>query len=369
MDHRLVKVNTVSTAHGILKHETIKDYKRRVRIHQINQRTKCFKKIQYLGNRGFREQCLLGTFSRLFQSRRWCPEGNCGAIECPIYSMKKYLEFTDSPSEDEDMDTSSRNDESSVDSEDVGAENNIDIEDVGAESIDGDVNANADVQTEEETGYAIYTAETMDVIRCFRSEILGISKVEDIDEQLAYPLSYQFMFDKRTSPWEMKEWEKEELSFFFIEVERIDRLYHILANESDPNFRQWELCCHMDFNGSKYFVEMYANCDYTGFDCQGGGYISFTNLPQFFLENMVTLDQDPDKIYLSLKKDGYEVAPPDHLHKMHPKAWNNPPMLKYLCHLNIHKNKEVLSNFREVLPTILANSVDEFIMVQDWLNE
>ena len=100
-----------------------------------------------------------------------------------------------------------------------------------------------------------------------------------------------------------------------------------------------------------------------------GEILLFLALPDFFLENMVTQDQHPMQIYESLLEDGYKVQEPDLLHKMHPKFWNNTPMLKYLCHVAIYKNRNKLSHFKEKLPKVLANSVDDFIRVKDWDNE
>ena len=164
----------------------------------------------------------------------------------------------------------------------------------------------------------------------------------------------------------MKDWDQDELTNFTIRVEKIDRLYYILSNDEDQNFRSWELCCRMDCTGEKYFVEMCANCDYTGFDCQGGGLISITKLPDFYLSNIISNNQNPKEIYKALLDDGYKVEEPDPLHNVPPMYWRNVPMLKYLCHVAINKNKDVLSHFKDELPPILANSVDDFIKVKKW---
>ena len=102
----------------------------------------------------------------------------------------------------------------------------------------------------------------------FKSFVANINTFEDIDDALCLPFSYQYMFDKRTSPWEMKDWDHEELNNFAIEPENIDRLYHLIADDEDQTFGSWEICCRLEYIGERYFVEMYANCDYTGFDCQ-----------------------------------------------------------------------------------------------------
>ena len=203
----------------------------------------------------------------------------------------------------------------------------------------------------------------------FKSIVPNINTQEDINDALCLPLSYQYMFEKRTSPWEMKDWDHENLNNFTIEPEKIDRLYHMVAADEDQDFRSWEIACRVDYMGEKHFVEMYANCDYTGFDCQGGGHIVITKLADFFLENMVTIDQDSNQIYKFSKEDGYNVQEPDILHKVHPKFWNNVPMLKYLCHIAIYNHRDELSHFKNELPKSLVKSVDDFIIIRDWMNE
>ena len=203
----------------------------------------------------------------------------------------------------------------------------------------------------------------------FKSCNPNIKSWEDISDKLGYPFNYQYMFDKRTSPWEMENWDQDELNAFVIEAEKIDRLYYLADNDEDQNCRSWEICCRLEYKGEKYFVDMVSNCDYTGFDCQGGGTIYITKLPDFFLENIVTLDQNPMQIYEALLEDNYNIQQPNMLHKMNPIFWNNTPMLKYLCHITVYKNRDKLSHFKEVLPKILANSIDDFIIVQDWDNE
>ena len=200
----------------------------------------------------------------------------------------------------------------------------------------------------------------------FKSYLPGVTTQADIEDELCLPLSYQFMFDKRTSPYELKLWVQEELNNFKIQPEMIDRLYHMIANEEDDDLRSWEICCRLDYKGEKYFVVMCAHCDYTGFDCQGGGYICITKIAEFFLESMVAQDQNPSLIYKALLDDGYSVQEPDPLHKIPLRLLNNVPMLKYLCHLAIYNNKNKLSHYEQQLPNYLALSVREFIILQEW---
>ena len=54
---------------------------------------------------------------------------------------------------------------------------------------------------------------------------------------------------------------------------------------------------------------------------------------------------------------------------IYPSKQKNAPMLKYLCHNAIYKHRDVLFHFKDELPTILANSVHDFIKIKDWDNE
>ena len=69
----------------------------------------------------------------------------------------------------------------------------------------------------------------------FKSYVPNIDTQQGIDDALCLPLGYQYMFDKRTSPWEMKDWDKDELNVFVILADKIDRLYHAVANDDDQN--------------------------------------------------------------------------------------------------------------------------------------
>ena len=194
----------------------------------------------------------------------------------------------------------------------------------------------------------------------FKSYVPGIESPNDIFYHMCYPLEYQYLFEKRTSPWEMQEIDHRYLENFRIESHQIDRLYLLEEGERDY-VKPWDLMCRLNVDGVKYFVSMGASCDYTGFDCRGGGFIQFTKLPDFFLENIADY---PDMIYTYLKNDGYSVQKPNLEHRVSRKFWKNPPMLKFLCHEGIYKHSNVLSHFKEVLPKMLVNSVMEFIQIQ-----
>ena len=203
----------------------------------------------------------------------------------------------------------------------------------------------------------------------FISYVPNINTQQSIEEILSLPLEYQSMFKKRTTAGEWQDWNKDKLNEFVIQADKIDRLYHVVATDSVWYHRIWEISCRMEYDGVKYFVEMNANCDYLGFNYSGRGLISITKLPDFFLRNMLSKDQNPYQIYKSLLEDGYNVQEIDPLLKMHPKFWNVVPMLKYHCHDTIYKNRNVLTQYKDQLPPILANSVEEYIQEKNWKDE
>ena len=215
----------------------------------------------------------------------------------------------------------------------------------------------------------------------FKSFVSYIRTQEDVDAALGYPFSlmhpfyFQPLFDKHTSPWEIKDWVYEDLINFTIKAEKIDRLYHMVVDDAS-----WEIFCRVEYKGKLYFSVMYASCNDSASECPVGGYIAITKLPNFFLQSIVTPSQNPEQIYKSLIEDGYIVDEPQS------KLWNNAPKLKYLCYDVIYKHRTALPccktmlfhpsqepvkllNYYCGLPKTLLNSVNNFIIAKDWENK
>ena len=114
------------------------------------------------------------------------------------------------------------------------------------------------------------------------------------------------------------------------------------------------------------FLTLYANCGARGFEDRGEGEIVVTKLPGLFMTSMVPDYLNLDTIFRELLTDGYDIPKPDAMLRRHPKFWNNAPALKYLCHVAILKNRDMLRHFKEQLPTSLATSVENFIKIKDW---
>jgi len=193
----------------------------------------------------------------------------------------------------------------------------------------------------------------------FRSLDNTVHNAEDIEELIGEALLYQHMFEKRTSPWEMHNWDYEELQDFTLKLKRVDRLYYIKHFDDQVSSRTFEMLVRMKYKKEKYFVHLSAGCDFTGFDCQGGGEIYITKSANIFLKSIVEESHNPTLIYNSLVEDGYRVEEPSEFDS------SNAPMLKFLTHQAIHENQDDLSHYPEVLPSMLTQSLTDFIQVQE----
>lgn len=186
-----------------------------------------------------------------------------------------------------------------------------------------------------------------------------------MEDCLCPSLEYQYMFVRKTSPWERSEWLDEDLDGFKLELEEVDRLYYIFQNNYDENYQFFNILARVCHEGSHLFVELSASCDYTGFDCQGFGDIFVTRSANIFFQVLMRNDYDRDAIRASLLSDGYAlddlIMPP----RPSPFA-HSAPMLKFLCHVAIHDNKKLLAPvYKEVLPPILSDSITDFINVRE----
>ncbi|UHB41753.1 hypothetical protein MrNuV_ORF030 [Macrobrachium rosenbergii nudivirus] len=196
----------------------------------------------------------------------------------------------------------------------------------------------------------------------FKSLNPEITNTTDIEDIFSEALCYQDMFEHKTSPWEMKNWEYEELEKFQLDPNTIDRVYYSSFND-DVFGRNFNLICRMVYKDAPLYVELIASCDYTGFDCQGGGSIFVSRDANIFINVCMSNDWNKEPIYQSLEEDGIYI-------NKELAAENNPcvrfqnrspAMLKYLCHQTIYKNKTTLEPYIGELPKLLADSVIEFI--------
>ncbi|XP_071550327.1 uncharacterized protein [Panulirus ornatus] len=203
----------------------------------------------------------------------------------------------------------------------------------------------------------------------FKSFVPGVTDAESIDETVGYALCYQYMFERKTSPWEMARWEDGELQQFRIEVQDVDRLYYINHFDDGVSGSSFAMLVRVVYKGAELFVELNANCDYTGFDCQGGGEIFLTLNANLFSKVLICNEYDMELLYEALARDGYHIEGQNEYDRSPVSAWHKPPMLKFLCHLAIKDNQDRLHHYKQILPKLLVDSVDEFIHIREAISD
>lgn len=180
----------------------------------------------------------------------------------------------------------------------------------------------------------------------FKSLQAEVKNVNDIEKLVGHAFCYQYMFERRAPPWESRLWDWEELQQIKVETDKINRLYSIAYYNDGVSGSNFYLLVRMEYEhteGRHVFMELTASCDYTGFDCQGGGEIYTTVNPNLFCKVITGPPiQEMEDIRRSLTEDGYHLMA-WHVHRPI-SAWynNNPPMLKHLWHLAIKNNIEKL---------------------------
>lgn len=200
----------------------------------------------------------------------------------------------------------------------------------------------------------------------FRSIDASITTADDMADLVGHALSFQYMFDRRTSPWEMENFDDDDLQSFEVNLEEVDRLYYINHYDDGISNREYEILARMDYGNKKAYVNVVACCDFTGFDCQGGGYIFVSFNANVFTKIMLGRQHDHEHIYRSLAEDGVAVEKQSEYDRAPACSWQSVPMLKYLCHVKISDRKNNLSQiYSEHLPKVLAESVGEFLRFRE----
>ena len=134
----------------------------------------------------------------------------------------------------------------------------------------------------------------------FKSYVPGVTNADEISDLVGHALHYQDTFERKPLlPWEMRHGDWRELE---IDLGRVDRLYQIESERDVFGGCLYSMLVRMEYEDTRVFVELSASCDYSGFECQGGGEIYLTTNP-----NQV-MNWDPDKkakLNRCLAEDGY----------------------------------------------------------------
>ena len=142
-----------------------------------------------------------------------------------------------------------------------------------------------------------------------KEDVLKQPKLRD---EILFAFIYQFLFNRRTSPEEVEQWDLKELKSIRIDHENIVNLYYIKTNlktnDNFPCFNNWEICCRSVYGSQNYFVNMYTDCE---FKTRMDRCIFITRFPNFYLQNLVISGQALNTVYVALIQEGFEVEKPN----------------------------------------------------------
>ena len=198
----------------------------------------------------------------------------------------------------------------------------------------------------------------------FQSILPDFPNAKSISCRISEALMYQHIFRKITTPWEMADWEDDELQFFEIETDNIDRLYHINFEDvyGDSSF---ELIARTQYKGQPLFIELKASCDYHGFDCDGVGAIFVSRDANVFMDFVLNSSHKKKLIYDSLRNDGIHICKQNCF--FDPWRGKNVPMLLNLCYQKIYQLQKISDSFfinTLNFPTSLIRSINEFTALE-----
>ena len=180
----------------------------------------------------------------------------------------------------------------------------------------------------------------------FKSLDPYITDAEGISRRIRKALRYQYLFDRKTTPWEFC---PSKLRGINVNVEKIDRLYRIRKLRRRRG-SIYELICRMDYKGVPLYVALHARGN---FSSQCGGLIFVTRDASTFTRAIFF---PPQAMYKSLAEDDINV---NHHHHHHHTECCRPPTLSYLCHETVCLNiKE--ERYMSVLPKLLIESLAIF---------
>ncbi|XP_064079961.1 uncharacterized protein LOC135197002 [Macrobrachium nipponense] len=197
----------------------------------------------------------------------------------------------------------------------------------------------------------------------FKSIHDKIQTADDIYDAVGLILLHQGRFQKRYPPLEEREWTEDDLDDFKIDLEMVDRVYHVKCQKIDDSV-EYELACRMDYRGRSLYLHVQVFTRYTWDGLVGEGEIYLTRDPHVFLKSTINLDCNPQGIWQSMVEDGLPVEEPTEFDLKQAVDWRSVPMLKFLCHMAVYEKKEELQNYLELLPRPLGNSVKEFLKVR-----
>ena len=199
----------------------------------------------------------------------------------------------------------------------------------------------------------------------------SISSAEDIYDLISPALCNQLNLVRRTTPFESKQLDYEEIEVYWPDIDRVYyiKLIHFLY------ISIYQMVFRMDYNGTPLYVQLIAKVRPSEKIFRyWKGLIFVSRDANLFMKLVLSLvDCDKAPIYQSLAEDGIyveEIEDNDEIlfstyARMTRKTL---PTLQYLCCETVYLN-EILRAHSVMLPIILQNTLDDFIKTNEAIED
>ena len=179
-------------------------------------------------------------------------------------------------------------------------------------------------------------------------------------------LCYQNNFKKITTPWELQEWNYNELQDFVINLEEVDRLYYIYRNDYTFNGIYYEMIVRMHYNNNIIYVHLMAFCFHFMY-YRGHLYISQDPyIIKSILQNKKNQNSLKFYIYKPFKDNIYDIGKEIKKKYIPLLKKKNIPLLKILCLNTIYRYKYLLEyKYKYLLPICIVKDIDKYIDIKD----
>ena len=197
----------------------------------------------------------------------------------------------------------------------------------------------------------------------FKSCDPNVQHANTILDYVEDALDAQHSFRKNTTPCEINHWDYEDLQSFKVDVDKIDRLYHIFYHAEYHWETDFELIVRMQYDKKPLYVELIGNCcEINGFNHDGVGHIFVSRDVDIFMKCVLR-----NSLYERSKyniKAIYELLKEDGIH-FEARSCKNTPTLQQLCYKTICYNIAALPEYKTELPKMLTENINYFIKLKE----
>ena len=201
----------------------------------------------------------------------------------------------------------------------------------------------------------------------FKSANPKITKASTLNIKLGDIWQYQYLFDRYTTPHEIKQWDKQELSSFKIEYSQIDRLYIFMCSGWSDDSIYYDVMFRMKYKDeSDIYVHLIAECTLIDDDDNesicGSFYISRD--VKIFMGILLNEYENLDNVYKLLEYDDIYIKTYIKNNKRY-EIKKCALKLKTICYESIYDNLHKLKFQITDIPRNLFKIIDHMIKFRE----